>query len=70
VRVRIPQDLLSVYKPATEKVQSLQTRDYDVAWNRIHHIQAKISSGFKEKHQHVKVVANNPDMLSNYDDHE
>ena len=70
VRVRIPQDLLPAYKPMTEKVKSLQTRDYDVACNRIHHVRAKISAEFKEKRLHIKKVANNPDMLSNHDDHE
>jgi len=34
VRVRIPKDVLSAYKPATEVVQSLKTRDHDAACKR------------------------------------
>lgn len=70
LRVRIPQDLLLVYKPQTEIVQSLKTSDYSVACKRIHIERANVYSEFDEKRQQMKAAVDEPDMLSGFVDYE
>jgi hypothetical protein len=70
IRVRVPAALLQAYKPKTEIVRSLQTRDYDMACKRVHKMRVIIQSEFDEKRHQMKKVANDADMLSKFSGHD
>ena len=69
MRVRVPQDLLDIYKKKEIK-RTLGTADYYEAKDRLPQKLFELNLEFGEKRRKLQLIANHPDMLSNYTDRE
>lgn len=70
MRVRIPKDLLVLYKSQREIVKTLETKDYDVARSKISMEKALIEVEFEKKRKKLADQAKSEDVLSQYARHE
>lgn len=65
LRVRVPQDLLDIYKKKEIK-RTLGTSDYYKAKDRLPQKLFELNLEFSEKRKKLQLIANHPDMLSQY----
>jgi hypothetical protein len=65
-RVRIPTDLLELYKPKKDIVRSLKTTDYAVARSKVSLEKALLESKFETKRKQLASKGKNEDVLSGY----
>lgn len=70
VRLRIPVDLLELYKPKKEFLRSLQTRDYKEALKRLSPAKAEIEAEFEARRKQLNAQNDQSDILAAYSDHE
>ncbi len=70
VRLRIPVDLLELYKPKKEFLRSLQTRDYKEALKRLSPAKAEIEAEFEARRKQLSAQNDQSDILAAYSDHE
>lgn len=68
--LRVPVDLLDLYKPTKEIQRSLKTRDYKEALKRLSPVKSEIEAEFEARRKQLLSNSDNTDALSAYSDHE